>query len=133
MNSCLDSSLRLFASPVVFVELHVLVMECQLLDYRTMSGHFDMINMSWSMYQNEETMASSDENSPDVKLIYKSMRRKNWIQCTATYHAITLLYSHRKPKRGIAISCNGHWMTFSMKALILGDWNQSQNSDKLHG
>ena len=91
MYSCLDSSLRLFASPVVFVELHVLVMECQLLDYRTMSGHFDMINMSWSMYQNEETMASSDENSPDVKSIYKSMWRKKRIPYAATYLATTLL------------------------------------------
>jgi hypothetical protein len=37
---------------------------------------------------------------------------------------ITLSYSHRKPDSGIAISCNGHWMTFSMKDLTLGGWNQ---------
>jgi len=60
------------------------------------------------MYQNEVAMVSSDENSPDVKQIHKFMRRKNRILYAATHHSITLLYSHRKPKRGIAISCNGH-------------------------
>jgi hypothetical protein len=34
------------------------------------------------------------------------------------------LYSHQKLERGTAISCNGHWMTFSMKDLILWGWNQ---------
>ena len=32
----------------------------------------------------------------------------------------TLLYSQRKPERGICISCNGHCMTLSIKAFTLG-------------
>jgi hypothetical protein len=75
------------------------------------------------MYQNEAAMVSSGENSPDVKLRWRliiiHVTEKNKILYAANYHAITLLYSYQKLERGTAISCNGHWMTFSMKDLIL--------------
>lgn len=72
------------------------------------------------MFQNEETMASNDENFPETKA-KKHISNGEKDRCLReNYHDITLLYSHRKPDNGIAMSCNGHCITFSIKALILG-------------
>lgn len=67
MNSCYGNSLKLFASLVKFVELHASEKDYHLLKYYlTKGGHSYKTSMSWSMYQSAETVASNDENSPEV-------------------------------------------------------------------
>lgn len=59
--------------------------------------------------------------------VSKTIGEKNVKRDGEEEHGITLLYSQRKPERGIAISCNGHCITLLIKALILGDCNQSND------
>lgn len=81
------------------------------------------------MYQNAEIEASNDDNSPEIRgnksyIGYFKSFEELKLHVTIDPHFTTLLYSHRKPERGIAISCNGHWITLSIKALILGGCKQ---------
>ena len=60
-----------------------------------------------------------------VKITLKSKqhisnRKKNKKKFHPRKIRSTLMYSQRKPERGIAISCNGHCITLLIKALILG-------------
>ena len=123
---CCGNSLILSAWHAESVELHVWEMDYHLLKfYQTKEGHSYKINMSWNMYQNAEIEASNDDSYPETRgnksyIGYLKSFKELKLHVTKYPQFTTLLYSHRKPERCIAISCNGHWITLSIKALIFG-------------
>lgn len=65
-------------------------------------------------------MASNGGNFPEIKLKTNKNRATSEIKWLINNKYCTLLYSQRKPERGMAISCKGLLITLSMKSLTFG-------------